>query len=340
MSLIFKALKKLKAQPPQDVEGKEDLLRKSANVYSFSRIFFSPLVLLLVFITGLFIYYGSQLLISYFHQNSQSSLSSTTANSQAKALPYSSQKNDPKMSVEKLEIPPYPEDMPAADLQAATPNAPSVFYLPPDPMDPATNDNQLEYIGKEYESTEMSSLAAGSAGQEFSPVKGHPLPSYQQKTPGVRQDTKTVEKSITVEGLQTSTPSHNRSKQEILLQAKIEKSVKIDSLISSIEKSIKNQQYDQTQKLINELSKLTAKDNSYLLKIKSFLFIKTNQYDQADEILQRILIQNKNDFQANINMAILEIKTGKLEAAHLRLVNLAKHFPENTTIQDLIHKLN
>ncbi|RPJ80281.1 MAG: hypothetical protein EHJ94_06770, partial [Deltaproteobacteria bacterium] len=88
MSLIFKALKKLKSSPPQKSEGNEDLLLKSTNVYSFQKIFFSPLVIIMLFITGLFVYYGFQLLISVLHQNTQAPVPSPSSSVQSQnAIP-------------------------------------------------------------------------------------------------------------------------------------------------------------------------------------------------------------------------------------------------------------
>jgi len=125
--------------------------------------------------------------------------------------------------------------------------------------------------------------------------------------------------------------------EELLVQTKIEKGIKIASLISNIEESIQEKDYQETEQLIQQLTDLTHKDNPYLLKIKSFFFIKTGKDNQATEILQKVLAKDQNDLEANINMAIIEIKNGKIEDAHFRLVNLAKIYPENSTIQDLIH---
>lgn len=348
MSLIFKALKKLKAHPSQKPEGNEDLLRKSTNVYSFQKIFFSPLVIIMLFITGLFVYYGFLFLISYLHQAPQADVPSPSRSVQSQNATPSFQEKNTGEKKEKLEIPTHPENMPDAEKLDIQQQRPSVSYPETDPTASIGNDHQVEYIQKDSD----LSLTPTRMQDEEDPEKSQPdnppaallqnlkngfpvtVNSKQHDAWEENQGNKPNRNSIP-EG--STEQNRKQSMEELLVQTKIEKGIKVASLISSIEESIQEKDYRKTEQLIQKLSDLTHKDNPYLLKIKSFFFIKTERYQQAAENLQKILAKDQNDLEANINMAIIELKNGKIEDAHFRLVNLAKIYPENTTIQDLIH---
>ncbi len=348
MSLIFKALKKLKAQPSQKPEGNEDLLRKSANVYSFQKIIFSPLVIIVLFITGLFAYYGIQFLISSLHQNTQANVSSPSSRFQSHTVEPLKQGNNAGEGTEKLEIPTHPENMPEARKQEIRQQQPGVSFSETDPTASIEKDYQIEYMGKDSDSSGTSPQISDAGDQEKPRPENQPAALLQNLKNGIpiavnqKQHVKWEEEPWNEPNgnslLATSTEQNRKqSMEEILVQIKIDKSRKVASLISNIEESIQKQNYQETEQLIQKLSDLIQKDNPYLLKIKSFFYIKTKKYSQAVEILQKILAKDQNDLEANINMAIIEIKNGKIEDAHLRLVNLAKIYPENSTIQDLLH---
>jgi hypothetical protein len=348
MSLIFKALKKLKAQPLQKPEGNEDLLRKSANVYSFQKIIFSPLVIIVLFITGLFLYYGIQFLISSLHQNHQANVSSPSSNFQSITVAPLNQGNNAGKGTEKLEIPTHPENMPEARKQDIQQQQPGISYSKTDPTASIEKDYQIEYMEKDRDLSGTSPQISDGGDQEKPQPENQPAALLQNLKNGIpvavnqKQPVKWGEEPGNEPNgnshLATSTEQNQKqSMEEILVQIKIDKGRKVASLISNIEESIQKQDYKETEQLMQKLSDLTQKDNPYVLKIKSFFYIKVKKYPQAVEILQRILAKDQNDLEANINMAVIEIKNGKIEEAHLRLVNLAKIYPEDSTIQDLLH---
>ncbi len=349
MSLIFKALKKLKSSPPQKSEGNEDLLLKSTNVYSFQKIFFSPLVIIMLFITGLFVYYGFQFLLSFLHQPPQASVSSLAGSGQLQNAMPSYQENKAQKNTEKLEIPTHPENIPAAERLDIRKQQPTASYPETNPTAaPIESEHQIKYIKKNSDSSVTSTRMPDEEDLEKPQPDNPPAALLQNLKNGfpVSVNPKQYEPweekpeygpngSSILSG--NTEQNQKQSMEEIIVQTKIEKSRKVASLISDIEESLQAKDYRETEQLIQKLTDLTHKDNPYLLKIKSFFFIKTGKNNQAAEILQKILATDQNDLEANINMAIIEIKNGKIEDAHFRLVNLAKIYPENSTIQDLIH---
>ncbi|MBW2602193.1 MAG: tetratricopeptide repeat protein, partial [Deltaproteobacteria bacterium] len=52
-----------------------------------------------------------------------------------------------------------------------------------------------------------------------------------------------------------------------------------------------------------------------------------------------VLAQEQNDLEAGINMAIVEIKTHRLDKARKRLAKLREIYPANTIIEDIIQKM-
>ena len=129
------------------------------------------------------------------------------------------------------------------------------------------------------------------------------------------------------------------TKEELKFKAEMEKSAGISRLVSKLKKSMASADRGSTQNLFNKLSEIKGKDSNYVLKLKAFWHIGKKEYAPADMLLKQVLTSNKDDLEAGINMAVVEIKTGRVQQAKDRLVKLRKIYPENTIISDFILKL-
>ena len=57
-------------------------------------------------------------------------------------------------------------------------------------------------------------------------------------------------------------------------------------------------------------------------------------------LLKKVLKRNENDLEAGINMAILEIKTNRIQQANKRLAGLQETYPEDVRIAEILNQLN
>ena len=120
----------------------------------------------------------------------------------------------------------------------------------------------------------------------------------------------------------------------------VNKSAKISSLVARIQPNIRLGNKDKVEKLINRLGLLIGPENDYIIKLKSYWYITQEDYESASSLLGEVLKKRKNDLEAGINMAILEIKTGRVDQARKRLQKLRNIYKENTIIPDLLRKIS
>jgi len=138
-------------------------------------------------------------------------------------------------------------------------------------------------------------------------------------------------------------PQEKKLKEKVRMQrihrTNTERSLKISRLVERIHKNIKTGNISLTEKLFGELELLKGKENTYVLKLRAFSYLKRKDYESAEKLLKKVLQTNEKDLEATINMAIVEIKTKRFQQAEKRLKGIRETYPENTTILQLIEKL-
>jgi len=76
-----------------------------------------------------------------------------------------------------------------------------------------------------------------------------------------------------------------------------------------------------------------------VLKLRAFWEIKEGNLERAATLLRRVLARNPRDLEAGLNMAIIEIKRGKLKQARKRLMLLHNIYEDNSQISELLIKI-
>ena len=327
MSLIFNALKKLKSDTQQPAGKTSDELHQRSNVYTFGRIFSSPLVILLFFIAGLAIYYGYLLLFAYLHQGPLPAKTPSVSDPPSRSVPAPQPNRGMDTTAEKLEIPDRPDNLPAAELRQVDRQSNPLLPLQAAEATYPADEGVVQYIGKNSlpESGQQAQQNDAAAGNVTSLKIEAGNPEGMEK--GVR------------DGLQAPLDD-SENKKEKTYHIKIEKSKTAALLVADIEACIDARDFQKAGQLMEKLKKHSKSGNPYLLKLESYLYFKTGKPDLAEQLLKQVLIQNQYDLEANINMAAIEIQAGRKKDALGRLVKLSKVYPENETVQGLIQKLD
>ncbi|MBW2265724.1 MAG: tetratricopeptide repeat protein [Deltaproteobacteria bacterium] len=129
------------------------------------------------------------------------------------------------------------------------------------------------------------------------------------------------------------------SRAERIHPADVGKAQKINRLVSKIEKSMTIGDIDDAKARIDELAVLKGEQSSYVLKLRAFWHMRQGDFEAPVSLLTAVLAQEQNDLEAGINMAIVEIKTHRLDKARKRLAKLREVYPANTIIEDIIQKM-
>ena len=319
MSIIFKALKKQKAFSRQSGES-GDRRQKGAAIYSFHRIVFSPLILIFlaacVVLAGFGAYHGLGFMMSGF-QHSAPPPPRKPENSRPRPAPPS--------QATRIEPPPAPAKTAAPDkpavfesIQAPKPK-PFGVYHPPSGTDDAISEEPLE---------------------PTSTVDPSPAPATEPPS-----KLKTVEKLAATEAAAPEETSAPQAGEDHLGDPKPESSdqaeerLQLVNLVKKIEKAMAESNHALTEDLLRRLEDRMGKNNEFVLKLKAFWHLRNARYQDAAMLLGQVLAANEEDMEAGINMAILEIKTGKSKEAQKRLEMLHRQNPDNTLITELLDKI-
>jgi hypothetical protein len=302
MSVIFKTLKKLKTESTGAGKGTDGRVhRKKTFAFNAARHSTPSVLLLLVLFTIL----GAGTLFGYFQFRD---------NNSKKVEAFSISNTDIRQSAhaapnEKV------ENNGKQSLNPAKPPAlNSIEYRPPD-----AHHNSVE-INNSDPSTKPKARHAAIKKTTATSHIGSKNHDKQSDKPSTSQD---------------STVSDVR--KVFLLNAK--KNTNIARLVSDIQCEMDRGDKDRIEKLFDELSMIRGQNNSYVLKLKAVWHIRNQEYEDAANLLRAVLSRNELDLEAGLNMAIVEIRTGKERNAYRRLEKLQKSYPENIRLAEILQDL-
>jgi len=122
-------------------------------------------------------------------------------------------------------------------------------------------------------------------------------------------------------------------------QKRTKKISTIATLVTDLEDAFEKNDDDRIDQLLARLGRIKGENNLYYLKLTAFREIERKNYDLAERLLNRVLAKNKTDFEAGINMAIIEISQKKFTNAKQRLIRLKELYPSRGSVDDLLKLL-
>ncbi|MDY6878695.1 MAG: tetratricopeptide repeat protein [Thermodesulfobacteriota bacterium] len=153
---------------------------------------------------------------------------------------------------------------------------------------------------------------------------------------GPRQADSTSSGALDTTGKLISGEDERRKKIHL---ARVKKSAHIARLVADIHRAIHMKDSLRVEALFNELIKIKGKEDDYVTRLKAFWRLKQRDYESASLLLESLLQKNGDDLEAGINMAIVEIKTNRLDQARTRLQRLRYANGDNTHIASLLKKI-
>ena len=126
--------------------------------------------------------------------------------------------------------------------------------------------------------------------------------------------------------------------EKVRLEA-LEKSRRIGQLVRQMDGAIAAGNDRQTEAIMQELVSLKGAESPYVLKLRAYWHVHKHEYSSASRLLKKVLAADPSDLEANVNMAVVEINTGRLAQAENRLLTLKEQFPENAQISELLQQL-
>jgi hypothetical protein len=93
-------------------------------------------------------------------------------------------------------------------------------------------------------------------------------------------------------------------------------------------------------RLLDEFATAKGQRHPYLTKIQAYRRIQSGDYGAAETLLKQVLTLDETDRDAQMNLAVVEANTGRVQAARRRVARLATRFPEDETIAAMGRQLN
>lgn len=177
--------------------------------------------------------------------------------------------------------------------------------------------------------------------RDNAPPPAAPVSAATGKDDAVIESSKTMAHGGESSPTESEPMTAEQRKAEAARQAAREKNERISRLVSRLEASLSSAAPDQhgVETLLGELARLKQPGSLYVDKLRAYWLLKIEQYDRARALLEKLAAADEEDVEVGINLAVIDIRQGDIQAARLRLQRLKKAHPDNTRITELIRKL-
>ena len=307
MSLIFKSLQKLDARRLDGIPGQLPLatswqdLRGAAEGISFAK----RMIRIWILAAG-FILLGLCAVIGVAYIDGKKELAADTYHPIAAAVTNTSPAS------ERTALPPATR----TDGQGKE-NAPlQARYFTPEPLSSATD--------------ESAGMIAGPSPQPALPAVAH-----NGLKPAIKP--RPVSKKPQPEPM--STPSDRRSEQNRLNT--LSQNARTGQVVRQTQAALTRVPLDaaRVETLLDELSRAKGRDHPFVIKLKAYYLLKQRHYREAEGLLQQVVSASPDDIEAGVNLALVEIQSGRLDQARRRIEHLAVEHPDNAVVAEMNRKL-
>lgn len=349
MSIIFQKLKALTSRSSApDNNDQENRLNKSQNVYTFRKMIFSPRGAMLIIATiagfSMISYYGLSFLKGHLddssnkaiiiQQSQQTDMDQDDEIDPETGLPYDPEtyaENNPDAPLPKpiikFKVPDFFLDKtktkPDADADLDIPQAPGkkivLEHLPPLPV--AISQPSKKTTKKDQHLSQLTD---------------------KEKPPPKPYDSKKSTTASLEDAPLKDTDQKLLARQNLRHMMKNKKNKEVSKMVTlstELENAVLRNDTARIDQLLEELFKGKTPSQPYILKLMAYKQIQQKNYENAKRYLQSILLKDKTDFEAGINMAIIEIRQQQIPLAKKRLIELREWYPSQVIIDNLLNQL-
>lgn len=107
----------------------------------------------------------------------------------------------------------------------------------------------------------------------------------------------------------------------------------VQLLVQQLHTAMKQKDADVVEPLLDLLEQRAGNDAAISLKMRAFWLLQQGNNPAAAQLYQRLLTQQPNDQQANLNMALIELRSGERLKAELRVNRLVSLYPDSTLVR-------
>jgi len=134
--------------------------------------------------------------------------------------------------------------------------------------------------------------------------------------------------------------SHQEDTQHQLQAAQARAHAAVSRAAGKLRVAIQSGNSERSARLLEELADLKGADHPFVRKLTAYMHIHSGDLDAARDILMSILKVQPDDYEAGLNMAVVDIRANRLDAARQRLIRLQEQYPERAAIARHLRQLH
>ena len=119
----------------------------------------------------------------------------------------------------------------------------------------------------------------------------------------------------------------------------LEQKFSVPEMVVKLREGIAQGDENKVNKWFDALLTVKKTDDSYLLNMRAYWHITQQEYKKAETYLKQVLLQNSEDLEAGLNLAIVEMHTNRAEHAQQRLHILSQRYPSESRLQHVLNTL-
>jgi Flp pilus assembly protein TadD len=114
---------------------------------------------------------------------------------------------------------------------------------------------------------------------------------------------------------------------------------KIKYLVTQLKNTIQNENIPKTTELLQQLAQNAGKDSIVTLRMNGYWSLQQNLNQESRQFYQQLLMLQPNDLEANMNMALLDVRLGNMDDAKNRLNKMTVLYPDSNSVKQLSKSL-
>ena len=107
----------------------------------------------------------------------------------------------------------------------------------------------------------------------------------------------------------------------------------VQHLVGQLRQAMARKDATVVEPLLDLLEMRAGKNVAISLKMRAYWLLQQHDNDAAASLYRRLLTLQPNDAQANLNMAVIELRNGEREQAQARVARLAMLYPDSGSVR-------
>jgi hypothetical protein len=113
----------------------------------------------------------------------------------------------------------------------------------------------------------------------------------------------------------------------------------VSRLANRLRGAIRSGERERVRELLDQLAGIKGRDHLFVRKLEAYALINQGDLKGAHDLLEAVLAFRPDDFEAGLNMAVVDMRSGRIDQARERLKSLLDRYPEKDQVVRYLRQL-